>query len=285
MIILPSHKISGVLFDIIHEAKQELVLVSPYVNLTYWKQLATALTAARDRNVRIDFYIRHEPGNVVSKEQVEALGITPHLVANLHAKFYHNENSGLLTSLNLLGVSNSNSIEIGCQLETTEEVNELRRFVQQHLAPQEAMKPPSEEDKYLISVPFGQALADYLEENVDPRSHVSGETASRLSIRALGNSFTADIERLSRRLVLRGVISSSEADRFATKHGQHFTSSSLSCDVQRGAKGYYDQVRGSLTPPVSSYQFDALTLPEKKEVLKQVAGFLVSVRAFKDNYR
>lgn len=45
MLILPSHKISGVLLDIVHEAKQELVLVSPYVNLTYWKQLATALTA------------------------------------------------------------------------------------------------------------------------------------------------------------------------------------------------------------------------------------------------
>jgi phosphatidylserine/phosphatidylglycerophosphate/cardiolipin synthase-like enzyme len=118
MNILSSHKISGVLFDIIHSAKKELVLVSPYVNLTYWKQLATALTAARDRGVKIDFYVRHEPGNVLSKEQAEALGITPHLVANLHAKFHYNETSGLVTSLNLLGVSNSNSIEIGCQLDS-----------------------------------------------------------------------------------------------------------------------------------------------------------------------
>ncbi|RZK16157.1 MAG: hypothetical protein EOO56_20595, partial [Hymenobacter sp.] len=98
MNILSSHKISGVLFDIIHGAKKELVLVSPYVNLTYWKQLATTLTATRDRGVKIDFYVRHEPGNVLSKEQVEALGITPHLVANLHAKFYYNETSGLVTS-------------------------------------------------------------------------------------------------------------------------------------------------------------------------------------------
>lgn len=291
MNILPSHKISGVLFDIIHGAKKELVLVSPYVNLIHWKQLATALTAARDRKVKIDFYVRHEPSkrhemnNLASKEQVEALGITPHLVENLHAKFYYNESAGLITSLNLLGVSNSNSIEIGCQLETAKEVEELRRFVQQHLAPQEAVKLPSEEDKYLTSVPFGQALADSLEENVDQRAHVSGETASRLSIRALGNTFTADIERLSRRLVLRGVVSSNEADRFANKHRQHFTFPALNCDVQRGAKGHYDQIRGSLTLPVTSYQFDELTLPEKKALLKHIAEFLVAVRAFKDDYR
>lgn len=197
MKILPPHKISGLLFDIIHEARQELVLVSPYVNLTYWKQLATALTAARDRGVRIAFYIRHEPSNLVSKEQVLGLGITPQLVANLHAKFYFNETSGLITSLNLLGGSNSNSIEIGAQFETAEEVEELRRFVKQFLAPQELVKPPSDEDKYLSTADFGQVLADFLASNVDKRTQIDAQRDGGLSIRALGNTFTVCIERAS----------------------------------------------------------------------------------------
>ena len=286
MNILSSHKISGVLFDIIHGANKELVLVSPYVNLTYWKQLATALTAARGRGVHIEFYTRHEPGNTVSKEQVEALGIVPHLVPNLHAKFYYNETSGLVTSLNLLGVSNSNSIEIGCQLDTSKEVDELRRFVQQHLAPQEAVKPLSEEDKYLTNEEFGQVLSDYLEEHVDDRSRVDGQAGSNsLSVRALGNTFSLNIERPGQRLVLRGVVSGSEADRFGAKHGRHFTSQALTHDVERGRKGYYDQLRGTFKQPLSAATFDKLTLPEKKHILSEVASFLTAVRAFKDDYR
>lgn len=170
MKILLPHKISGALFDIIHEAQKELVLVSPYVNLTQWKQLATALTAARDRGVRITFYIRYDAGNPASKEQVEALGITPQLVPWLHAKFYFNETNGLITSLNLLGSSNSNSIEIGSQLETAEELEVLRHFVQQYLAPQELGKQGSEEDKRFNAEEFGHTLSDYLEESVDDSS-------------------------------------------------------------------------------------------------------------------
>nr|GFA46529.1 hypothetical protein [Tanacetum cinerariifolium] len=271
----------GSLFDIIHEAKQELVLVSPYVNLTYWKQLATALTAARDRGVRITFYVRHEPSNPVSKEQVEALGITPQLVANLHAKFYFNETSGLITSLNLLGVSNSNSIEIGSQLETAEEVEELRRFVKQYLAPQELVKAISDEDKYLSTAEFGQVLADFLEEKVDRRSQVDEQRDGSLSIRAVSNTFTVSLERPSQRLAIRAVVSGSEADRFAVKHTRHFTSPALNYEVQRGGKGYYDMIRATTPQPLSAPRFNALTLPEKKLLLPQIADFLLAVRAFK----
>ena len=284
MNILSSHKISGVLLDIVHEAKQELVLVSPYVNLTYWKQLATALTAARDRGVRINFYIRQEPTNLVSKEQVEALGIVPHLVPNLHAKFYHHETAGLITSLNLLGVSNSNSIEIGCQLDTAAEIEELRQFVRQHLAPREAVKPLSEEDKHLANEEFGQVLADYLEEHIADFSEVDGVVGgSSLSVRALRNNFTIDLEQPGHRLVLRGIVSSNEADRFAAKHQRHFIAPAFTHEVQRGGQGYYDQIRATLQQPLSADEFDALTLPEKKQLLPQVVAFLQAVRAFKDD--
>lgn len=284
MKILPPHKISGLLFDIIHEARQELVLVSPYVNLTYWKQLATALTSARDRGVHITFYIRHEPNNLVSKEQVQSLGITPQLVANLHAKFYFNETSGLITSLNLLGGSNSNSIEIGSQLESAEEVKELRRFVKQFLAPQELIRPPSDEDKYLSTADFGQVLADFLADNVDKRTQIDSQCDGGLSIRALGNTFTVCIERASQRLVMQAVVSGNEADRFAAKHARHFLSPTLRYEVQRGGKSYYDMLRATLSPLLSAPRFHALTLPEKKKLLPHVADFLVAVRAFKDDY-
>lgn len=281
MKILPPHKISGALFDVIHEAKQELVLVSPYVNLTYWKQLASALTAARDRGVRITFYIRHEPNNLVSKEQVLSLGITPQLVANLHAKFYFNETSGLITSLNLLGVSNSNSIEIGSQLEKAEEVEELRRFVKQYLVPQELVKPQSEEDKYLSTAEFGQVLADFLEEKVDGRCQVDEQRDGSLSIRALRNTFTVAMERPSQQLAIRAIVSGNEAEQFAARRPQHFTAPALQYEMQRGGKGYYDLICAKTQQSLSAPRFNALTPAEKRLLLPQIADFLLAVRAFK----
>lgn len=284
MKILLPHKISGALFDIIHEAQKELVLVSPYVNLTQWKQLATALTAARDRGVRITFYIRYDAGNPASKEQVEALGITPQLVPWLHAKFYFNENGGLITSLNLLSSSNSNSIEIGSQLETPEELETLRHFVRQYLVPQELGKKGSEEDKYLNTEEFGQILSDYLEESVDDSCMVTGNSGKSLSIQALSNSFTADIDAPNQQLLLEGVVSGREADRYSAKRAKHFTSPALRYELQRGNKGYYDVIRATFIQPLSTSKFNKLTPTEKKHLCTVIADFLTAVRAFKDDY-
>ena len=283
MKILLPHKISGALFDIIHQARKELVLVSPYVNLTHWKQLATALTAARDRGVRISFYTRHEPDSPTSKEQVEALGLTPQLVPWLHAKFYFNESSGLITSLNLLGSSNSNSIEIGSQLETAEELEVLRHFVQQYLAPQELGKKVSNEVKYISTEEFGQALSDYLEESVDDSCRVTSDSGNSLSIQALGNSFTVDIDGPNRQLILEGVVSGREADRYNAKRTKHFTSSALRYELQHGNKGYYNVIQATLIQQLSASKFNKLVPAEKKRVCAVIGGFLTSVRAFKDD--
>jgi hypothetical protein len=282
-ILLP-HKISGALFDIIHQARKELVLVSPYVNLTHWKQLATALTAARDRGIRITFYTRHEPDNLTSKEQVEALGIIPQLVPWLHAKFYFNETSGLITSLNLLGSSNSNSIEIGSLLENAEELEVLRHFVQQYLAPQEQGKQVHGEDRYLITEKFGQTLSDYLEDSVDDSCRVTSDSGNSLSIQALSNSFTADIDGSNRQLILEGVISGREADRYNARRSKHFTAPALRYELQRGNKGYYDVIQATLIQPLSATKFDKLTPAEKKRVCAVIGSFLTAVRAFKDDY-
>lgn len=284
MKILLPHKISGALFDIIHEARQELVLVSPYVDLTHWKQLATALTAARDRGVRITFYTRHEPNKPTSKEQVEALGITPQLVPWLHAKFYFNETTGIITSLNLLGTSNSNSIEIGSQLETAEELEVLRHFVKQYLVPQEQGKKVGDEDNYLNAVDFGQTLSDYLEEFVDDSCEVTGGSGKSISIQALSNSFTAAIDGPRYQLVLDGIVSGREADRYNAKRAKHFKSAALRYELQRGDKGYYDMVSATLTQPLSASRFNKLTPTEKKHLCTVIADFLMAVRAFKDDY-
>ncbi|TGE06477.1 phospholipase D-like domain-containing protein [Hymenobacter fodinae] len=284
MKILPPHKISGALFDLIHEAQQELVLVSPYVNLTHWKQLATAIKAAHARGVRITFFTRHEPNDPTSKEQVEALGITPQLVPWLHAKFYFNETSGLITSLNLLGSSNSNSIEIGSQLETAEELKVLRQFVQQYLAPQQLGQPVKNEDKRFDTQDFSQVLTDYLKDEVDKACVVTYEPDKSLSIQALRNSFSATIEGFPHQFMMDGVISGREADRYKAKQKKHFTSPAVRYKLERGNAGYYDAIQATLIQPLSNKNFNRLMSAEKKQLCLLIADFLRAVRAFKDDY-
>lgn len=297
--------------DVILKAKKELVIVSPYVNLTYSKQVSAALIAARNRGVNIEFYIRDEANNSLSKEQVEVMGIAPRLVPNLHAKLYFNETTGIIASLNLLSSSISNSIEIGGQLETAEELEELRLFVAQFITPHEIgaaapVRPPSApvapttkvqqltwEEKKIQQQEFGQTLADYLEAKVDPNSYVEGDQAL-MKIRAVGNNFTVTLEAdpalrkdffASNQLILHGVLSGSEADRFATKSSKHYTSSAYNYMIQRGGRGYYDQVCATRKAGLLATTFNRLTLAEKRLVLSEIGEFLLATQAFKADYR
>lgn len=284
VLILPSNKIISVLFDIIHGATDELVLVSPYVHLTYWQKMATAIRSARDRGVRIDFFTRYESTRLVNKEQVEAMGLVPHLIPNLRATFYYSATCGLLTSLNLVSDANSDAIESGCQLESSQEIDGLRRIVKQRLLPPRAWQPPrtelSAEDQYLATTEFSQVLATYLEAQLDKESQVEDPLRdSNLVIWALRNSFTAAIEHPGNHLVLHGIVSGKEAARFAAQHHPHFTGLPLHCEVQPGD---YDQVRGTRQSPLSAGSFDALTLAEKKQLLVLIGGFVRAVRSFKD---
>lgn len=172
MTILTPHKISGELLEVIHSAQQYLVLVSPYVRMGKWQALADALTAAQRRGVRIEAFVRYEPDNAPSWEELEALGIRPRLVPNLHAKFYFNESGGLISSLNLLASSHQQAVEIGCKLETATELEELKDFVKRYLHPHELTERPSEDEIYLSKERFVVVLENYLAEELDTRANV-----------------------------------------------------------------------------------------------------------------
>lgn len=306
MKILPSHKITGQLLDVILEAKQELVLVSPYVNFSYDKQVSAALIAARNRGVKIDFFIREEASNQLSKDQVASLHIVPRLVPNLHAKFYFNETTGVITSLNLLSSSIGNSIEIGCQLETAEDLAELRHFVAQFLLPQEtsppsksvppapAQSPPaspnstprlSREERRLHVELFGAVLADYLNAHVDRRASIEQLPTGGLSIRAAGNTFTLEVTQPNQRLQLVAIVSGSEADRFPTKARVHLTAPTFDYQLKRGGKGYYDTIRAIGKHQATAAQVDKFSHAEKYHLLNEVSQLILAVDAYKADWK
>jgi len=301
MKLIQSHDVQSKLLHVILSAQKELVIVSPYVNLTYTKSVSNALIAAQKRGVQIAFYIRDDQSNSVSRDQVQNMGLTPRPIPNLHAKFYYNETTGIIASLNLLSSSIGNSIEIGAQLETAEEMAELRLFVEQFITPFDpmatlavptqattpvvAVAPVSREEREFAEQEFGAILADYLASRVDRRCSIEGN-ATQLSIRALGNSFTVSIRGLAAsRLTVEGILSGSEADRFAAKSAKHFRSAAFDYSVKRGRKGYYDQVQAARKAELTAGTYDRLSYAEKKQLLLEIADVLTATRNFKDDYK
>lgn len=290
MKLIHPNKVTGQLLDIIHEAEKELVIVSPYVNFSYWQRPVAAIKQALARGVKVDFYIRHDPGRDTGQVHVEKLGITPILVENLHAKIYYNDTDGIITSMNLLHSSDSNSIEIGSQIETPAELTELRRIVQQFLAHYKAPAPPTPAASSPAPIipahePFDVVLDMHLFHTLDQDAHVEWENDTELSISALRNSFTLRVAQPNNKIVLEGIISQREANRYSSHGPRHFTDPALLYKLIPGDQGHYTVIRGTYTRFPTTRNLNQLSTTEAQAILTATTCFIRAVRAFKDDYK
>lgn len=107
------------LYDIIWNAKKELLILSPFIHLDdYCKEVFKNYKHDPELEVVLVFgKNEREAGKSLNKNDLdffkEFKNITIIYCKNLHAKFYSNEKEGLLTSLNLLDKCMVNNIEYG----------------------------------------------------------------------------------------------------------------------------------------------------------------------------
>lgn len=280
MKILQPHKISHEILDLIYDAKQYLIIVSPYVNFKYWERLANELTNAKNRGVRIDFFVRNEPENAASWEQVESLGITPRLVNNLHAKFYFNEKNGVISSMNLLSSSNSNSIEIGCKLETNEELDELKRFVKDFITSNQVKVRPSDTDLFISKERFSVVLEEYLYKAIDEEATVEFRNGI-MNIFACSNTFFLEIDKVKNLAIASGIISQEEASRYKAQSSRHLNSDYFNYGLIKGDKNHYNTIDAQGKFRLSTTYFDNLRVNEKKILIGEMGEFIKAVRDFK----
>lgn len=296
MKIVPPHKVTAQLLDIIHEAEQQLILVSPYVDFTSWQKPVTAIKSAMARGVKVTFYIRSNQDSQTSRDHVQRLGLTPVLVENLHAKMYLSEKDGILTSMNLLRYSDSNSIEIGTQVEQPAELQELHRIVDRFIAQQApppdpspapaptAAEPAAQPLQQPVPRPFDESLQQYLRHEVDRQASVEWSDDTVLGISILNNSFTLRMGHPAIKAVLEGIVSERQADQFTAKRHKHFTADHMLYSIIRKS-GYYTQVRGTHTILFSERDPDLLPDSERQRLHTTIATFVRAVRAFKDDYK
>lgn len=123
--------LADVVYDILFEAKQQLVLVSPYIKLDdYFREILDR--HAHNPELELIVVFGKNEGNVarsVSRIDLEYFAKFSHVTLvyapTLHGKYYGNESKGVVTSINLYDYSFQNNIEFGVCTENTQLINKL----------------------------------------------------------------------------------------------------------------------------------------------------------------
>lgn len=133
MKLIKPAEISAKIMTLIDEAEKELIIVSPYNNLTGWNKLINRIKKAQSQGVDISWYTRKNNVEKNNSEEVRSIGIEPVLVDDLHAKIYMNEDYAIFTSMNMSKISDEKSIDIGYITENRTEYEELYKTFVRHI--------------------------------------------------------------------------------------------------------------------------------------------------------
>jgi hypothetical protein len=278
MKIIPPYKISSEILEVIHEAEEYLILVSPYVDFTNWEGMLKAIQSALSRNVKIKFYVRFDDKNFKSWEQVEALGIEPKLVKNLHTKLYFSEKTGIVTSMNLLTSSNLNGIEFGSIYNTSEEMEELKSYVKKYLEPHIEVEKPNDEDLYIAKEKFQILLQNYLSGCLNKRVNCRWQNGVLL-INA-NNTYFLSLNKVRNTLDISGIVSGVESEQFSTfLNNSKLKNLELYCNKNEGTISSFG---ASSKKSYSNNNFDYLMVNEKKEIMDYVITFIMELREIKE---
>jgi hypothetical protein len=113
---LTTKRISEELKDIIDHAKNKLILISPYLRLSYPNY--EKLQHASSRNVSIKFLYGKEKLRAYDRKLLSNVSrLELFFLKDLHTKCYFNESKMLITSMNLIEYSENHNREMGILLD------------------------------------------------------------------------------------------------------------------------------------------------------------------------
>ncbi len=113
--------ISHELEELVKGAQQELTLISPYVKVN--QRLLDFIQDVSQRGVKVTIVYGKRDLRAEEKEWVELLtAFETGFVENLHAKCYLNENTAIITSMNLYEFSQQNNDEMGIRVDSKEDL-------------------------------------------------------------------------------------------------------------------------------------------------------------------
>lgn len=126
-IVNPSESISTII-SVIDNAKEFVILVSPYTNLEGWENLKDAINNASKRGIEVSYYVREEEG-VPGTEELDG---TIYEVPNLHSKMFYSESKAVIGSAHLKYNEDINWTYV---LDLPKEYAEMQNFFEKNIKP------------------------------------------------------------------------------------------------------------------------------------------------------
>ena len=150
-------EVASQVLAIVREAKEYVVLVSPYIHL--WGHALEALGLAVQRGIDVTVVARLGEDRLENEAAwLKNNGIKVVAAKNLHAKIYLNERAVVVSSMNLLESSMKNSLEIGLVVRDEHAQQQIRDYVNNTLmhlaiAVRHAVSPVTQQPTYRPAQP------------------------------------------------------------------------------------------------------------------------------------
>jgi hypothetical protein len=122
----PSKNIESII-SLVRNAREFVILVSPYSNLTGWDELKAAIKKSSAKT-EVSYYVRAGEG----LKGLEDLPVNVYEVPMLHTKMFFSEREAIIASFHLI---NSPDINWAYKLNTRQEYNDLVDFFERYIRP------------------------------------------------------------------------------------------------------------------------------------------------------
>lgn len=188
---------TSALEDIINKAQHNLVFISPYIKIP--NNIYQNLITADSKGIKTTLiYGKKIDIDQVTKKQLNSLShISVYFLENLHAKCYFNEESMIITSMNLYDFSEKNNREMGILLTRKDDTDIYMQAFDEYkrlLNIAQLSKPTKE---YIPSVSV-QSQSSKLTKNYVPSGSMQTQISSvkKLKVRSTGGILSRSLTEL-----------------------------------------------------------------------------------------
>lgn len=274
-LIKPS-QISGEIMTLLEEADQKIILVSPYFKISKWYKLLNRLDTIKTRNLDVEIYVRE--GEYESIEEVIKIGVQPRTIPNLHTKLYLNEKDGIVSSMNLLLSSDTNSLDIALKTENKQEYDDLLGYYIRYI--QNVATNISQCGEAQSS--WREALDKGLIETLGRNVYIN-EYEGKLVINTSNEYEVFIANGRSNDLRISGILSSKEFD-YTNRNKGLFQSSKMEIELAKGRNGYNDMIWGTIKG-FKSWSINDLKTGEDQTIVDAVIKFVAGIEQLKKMVR
>jgi hypothetical protein len=273
MKIIPSNKLISELINLINDANESLILISPYVDFEYRNDIKECIIKAIERNVEITFYIRAEVGSFQTWEQIDDLGYMPLFVGNLNDFIYYNEKHGLKSSVNLFDDDRIKNKETGYLTQTYSELEQLKQYVQTNIERYAENEDfISKSNIYFAKEKFIYILQSALSKQYD-KDIKCNWNKGKIEF-TVYDPFCIYLLKQNNIFCIEGSITPFEHDYFQIFKELYSTGNSEP-ELNESS------ILSGLNTKLSSGFLDKLTVDEKKDILRFTISFVKTMKRFK----